>query len=56
LKNFFNAVKASQSDRNLDRWRLQDAIEEALYLETKDAPTSVSQAGYPLETLALQMN
>jgi hypothetical protein len=50
LKGFFNAIEAFRGDRDLDGWRLQEAMEDALYLEAKDAPTSVSQAGYPLET------
>ena len=50
LKGFFNALEAFRSDRDVDRWRLQDAIDLAAKLEDDDAGTIEALADYPVLT------
>ena len=50
LKGIFNALEAWRWDRDLDGWRLQEAMEDTLALEVNDASRATAEAGYPLET------
>ena len=50
LKGFFNALEAFRSDRDVDGWRLQTAMDSAADLEDKDAGTVEAVADYPVLT------
>ena len=52
LKGFFNALEAFRSDRDLDGWKLEIAMEDAARLETFDAGRGEATADYPLLTRA----
>jgi len=47
LKGFFNAIEAWRFGRDLDGWRLSEAMMEAYLLEATDAPRVVAQQNYP---------
>jgi hypothetical protein len=50
LKGFFNALEAFRSDRDLDGWKLQEAMDSARELEENDASRETAGNGYPLFT------
>ena len=48
LKGFFNAMEAFRSNRDVDGWRLQEAMDEAAELDALDeAPLEVVLEDYP---------
>ncbi len=55
MKGFFNAIELFRWGRGADSWRLLPARELAEKLELNNAPTTVTQTDYPLDTLS-QMN
>ena len=50
LKGVFNALESFCWNRDLDGWRLCQAMEEAAMLETQEDSQALDQADYPLET------
>jgi hypothetical protein len=50
LKGLFNALEAFRSDRDLDGWRLAQAMDEAEALETNDASGTMAAGNYPAFT------
>jgi hypothetical protein len=50
LKGFFNALEAFRSDRDLDGWKLLEAMDSARELEENDASRETAGNGYPLFT------
>jgi hypothetical protein len=50
LKGFFNALEAFRCDRDLDGWKLQEAMDSARELEENDASRETAGNGYPLVT------
>ena len=50
LKGFYNAMEAFRDNRDLEGWRLAEAMDETRKLEELDAPRDVAGAGYPVST------
>ena len=50
LKGFFNAVEAFRHNRDLDGWKLGEAMDHALRLELSDATRREVQADYSAAT------
>ena len=50
LKGFFNAVEAWRGDRDIDGWRLSDAMTDVGALEWNEAGEIEYSSGYPVST------
>ena len=50
LKGFFNALESFRIDRDLDGWRLNDAMDSARDLEERDCSRTEAASGYPAVT------
>jgi hypothetical protein len=50
LKGFFNALEAFREGRDLDGWKLEQAMDAARDLETNDASRAEAGNGYPALT------
>ena len=50
LKGFFNAIEAWRGDRDLDGWRLDEAMTNVAQMEGRDASPTEFKKGYPVQT------
>ena len=50
LKGIFNAIEAFRWNRDIDGWRLQDAMDTVAQFEMNEASASAADIGYPRDT------
>ena len=50
LKGFSNTIEAWRGDRDIDGWRLSEAMSAVAMMEGEDAPTMEFKKGYPVKT------